>query len=97
MASKDLKIERLGGIAGYGSPNSRLKSRGSCATAALAKADQEAVERLFAARSKSKGPAFPDGFYYRITRETAKGHETVEVPEASVPAALVACVKDEIV
>ena len=97
MASDELKIERLGGVAGFGLPSSRLKSRGSCATATLTKADQDAVERLFAAKSKKKGPAFPDGFYYRITRATAKGHETVEVPEASVPAALVACVKDEIV
>lgn len=96
MASNDLRIERLGGIAGYGLPNSRLKSRGSCAMATLTKADQAAVERLFAAKAKAKGPAFPDGFHYRITWETAKGPKTVDVPEASMPAALVACVKDEI-
>jgi hypothetical protein len=38
----------------------------------------------------------PDGFRYRITRQTSKGPQTVEVPENSVPTALKNCVKDEL-
>ncbi len=92
----DLKIERMGGLAGFGLPKSRLKSRGRCALEDLSKADQTSVAALFAGKSRRDKPGMADGFRYRITRETAKGPETVEVPEALVPAAIAACVRDEI-
>lgn len=93
----DLKIERLGGLAGFGLPNSRLKSFGRCKLSDLTDTDQKTVDALFADKNISGQPAQTDVFRYRITRETAKGTETVEVPETLVPSSLVACVKDEIV
>ncbi|UVK35735.1 hypothetical protein LHFGNBLO_006600 (plasmid) [Mesorhizobium sp. AR10] len=92
----DLKIEKVGGLAGFGLPNSRLKSRGSLAAKDLTKADQAAVEALFANKDKGGTSAVADEFRYRITRETAKGPETIEVAEHAVPEALAASVKDEI-
>jgi hypothetical protein len=93
-----LKIERLGGVAGFGGPH--LKSRGECALAELSAADQAAVESLFASAGKGKARGLPDqgkmrdGFSYRISRQTATGTAEVVVPESMVPAALVSSVKD---
>ena len=86
-----LKIERVGGIAGFGGP--RLKSRGEVALSDLSSADRKAVESLFA---DPKGPEArrgeADAFSYRITR----GEKTIEVPEHAVPSTIRNSVKDEL-
>lgn len=85
-----LKIERVGGVAGFGGPH--LKSRGELAVSDLSPADQKAVAGLFAGTTKA-APAHPgqaDAFTYRITR----GAQTIDVPEHAVPAALRNSVKD---
>lgn len=85
-----LKIERVGGLAGFGGPH--LKSRGELALTDLSAADHKTVEALFA-NPKAAGAAPPgqaDAFRYRITR----GTETIEVPEHAVPAAIRNSVKD---
>lgn len=91
-----IKIEKIGGLGGFGGPN--LKSRGERSYAELSAADQAAVDALFAPKPKSRGaaanPQMRDGFSYRISRQTATGVETVEVPENKVPAALISSVKD---
>ena len=56
-ASVILKIERLGGIAGFGGPN--LKSEGEYALADLSAADQERVEALLGTYVRR----FRDDFY----------------------------------
>ena len=92
-----LKIERIGGLAGFGVPGSRIKSSGELATSALSAADQAAVEALFqnpAGRQKP-GPE-RDAFRYRITRVKDGREQTIEVPEAVVPQALTACVSDKL-
>jgi len=85
-----LKIERVGGFAGFGGPH--LKSRGEVALSDLSAADQKAVESLFA--DPNKGPAAhpgqADSFSYRITR----GATTIEVPEHAVPSTIKNSVKD---
>jgi hypothetical protein len=92
-----LHVERLGGLANFGGARSRVRSRGQIDTAALSAADRRAVDALF----QSGGGAAPHGaadeFRYRISRTTPGGTETVEAPEGHVPAALAACVKDELV
>jgi len=92
-----LIVERLGGLAGFGLPGSRLQSRGEQSIAALSPADQAAVEALFRNPVPSPGSGQErDGFRYRITR-SVKGHdEAVEVPESAVPAAIRACVSDKL-
>ena len=85
-----LKIERVGGLAGFGGPH--LKSRGELALTDLSSADHKTVEALFA-NPKSVAappPGQADAFRYRITR----GTETIEVPEHAVPAAIRNSVKD---
>ena len=90
-----LKVERVGGFAGFGLSGSRLRSQGEQEMSALSAADQAAVEALFRNRGRvtAAGPQ-ADGFRYRITRVAGGQEETVEVPEAAVPAALRNCVTD---
>ena len=89
-----LQIERLGGIAGFGGPH--LKSRGEVRLSDLSPVDRQAVESLFADPQQGM-PAQPgeaDAFRYRITRQTAAGPQTIEVPGNAVPAALRDSVRD---
>jgi hypothetical protein len=90
-----LEVERVGGFAGFGSPGSHLRSRGRIEAADLAPADRTAVEALFEA--PPPGDQTPDAFRYRLTRQTAHGPQTVEVPERHVPMAVRSIVKDELV
>jgi hypothetical protein len=96
MSMDDIKIERLGGLAGYGSPHSRLKSRGTARIENLSAEDRQAVEALFGKRKAAKPSLMRDGFSYRITWQGKDGERTVEVPEEAVPASLIATIKDEI-
>ncbi len=93
----ELTIEKIGGLAGFGLPNSRLRSRGSCTAEELTAADRGAVDALFAGKRARASPAGGDQFRYRITRQAAAGEQSVEVAEADVPAKLMASLKDEIV
>ena len=87
----ELKIERVGGIGGFGLPGSRLKSRGVVGLHTLTDADRQAVENLFAKGDAARDNNNPHGFRYRITR----GDQTVEVGEGEAPAALTGAVRDE--
>jgi len=89
-------VERIGGFAGFGGPGSRLQSSGTLDTSALADADRDSIERLFASPAPSSAPN-PDGYVYRLTRQTLSGSQTVEVPEQRVPDAVRRVVKDRIV
>jgi hypothetical protein len=96
-----LTIERIGGIAGFGLPGSRIKSGGQLALERLSAADLKSVNELFAGQrgqsaSRQASPV-RDGFAYRITRSVGQTVECVEIDEAQVPAALLKCVKDRLV
>jgi len=91
-----LKVERIGGLAGIGGPGAHVRSRGQLAFTSLSEADQRCVENLFKTRGKTKPSALRDGFCYRISRSAESGAESIEVAEAMLPAAIVACVKDEL-
>ena len=94
-----IKIEKIGGLGGFGGPH--LKSYGERDVAELLLAARTALNLLFS-RRKGKLLKLPnnmqirDGFNYRISRETEAGIETIVVPESMVPAALIACIKDSI-
>lgn len=98
-----LHVERLGGLAGFGAGRSRIRSVGQIDSGALPPAVQQVVERLFqtgegvAAHAQRRSKTLVrDGFYYRLSRTTEAGLQTVEVPEAAMPTELVACVRDEL-
>ena len=88
-----IHIERTGGFAGFGLPGSHLQSRGEMALSELSPADRAAIDALFDGKG-SAGAPMPDGFRYRITRQTAGRTQTIEAPESKVPAALRESVKD---
>jgi hypothetical protein len=90
-----LKIERIGGLGGFGLAGSKIKSSGEAAVSALSADDQASVAALFHGPANQPGPAQArDGFRYRITR--VDDGKTVEVPESAVPSALKACVSDKL-
>ena len=92
-----VKIEKIGGLAGYGLPGSRLKSRGETAVSALSAADQAWLEASFQKPPRSQEAGNErDTHCYRITRTTNGRDQTIEVPEALVPHALKACVTDKL-
>lgn len=92
-----LQVERVGGVAGFGGSRSRIRSRGEVDTLALTAEDQLRIEGMFQSPQPPQPPRGPDQFRYKITRPTPAGAETVEVHEENLPAALLACVKDELV
>jgi hypothetical protein len=92
-----LKIERVGGLAGYGVSGSKVKSTGEQAVSALSTADQASVESLFRDPKGQQGSGLErDAFRYRISRVINGKNQTVEVPESAVPPALKACVSDKL-
>lgn len=89
-----LKIERLGGLAGFGLPQSRLRSVGQLDLSALPAHVLSAVDALF---DRPNDPQHsPDAFRYRLTRSTPAGEHTIEVPESAVPEAVSSAVQDEL-
>jgi hypothetical protein len=91
-----LKVERIGGFAGFGGTSSSLRSIGEIDTEQLSIEDRKIVEELFASKSKDSITS-RDTFRFRISRISSTGTETVETGEERVPGAVKACVKDEIV
>jgi hypothetical protein len=83
-----LRIERLGGHDRAGFPDSHVESRGSLTLSKLSPADREAIEDLFNHPEKMKrAPAGAADFeVYCITRQTAAGSQTIEVPFNAAPA-----------
>ena len=92
-----VKIEKIGGLAGFGLPGSRIKSSGETGISALSRADQAWVEALFQKPPRSQQAGNErDTHCYRITRTKNGRDQTVEVPEAQVPHAIKACVTDKL-
>jgi emfourin len=91
-----LHVERVGGFPGIGNPRSALRSCGEIALTDLSQADRAAIDELF--RNPPRvASAVRDGFRYRIARGEGSAAQTIEVPEATVPAVVAACVKDTFV
>jgi hypothetical protein len=89
-----LEIERLGGLAGFGTPSSHLRSRGQLDISTLSAEDRRAVQLLFSRPPPSSSK--PDELRDRLTRWTDKGPESIEVPETQVPAAVRSAIKDQL-
>jgi len=92
-----LRIERLGGLPGIGTPRSALKSCGEILLSDLSQAERAAIDNLFRNPPRAGPSVARDAFRYRLSRDGAAGAETIEVPEAAVPAIVAASVKDTFV
>lgn len=90
-----LKIERLGGLAGFGGVNSHVRSEGQVEMSALSVAEQKEVEALFVSHGANSSP-MPDAFRYKLSRTTLAGTEVIEVPESVLPPVIRQSVKDEL-
>lgn len=98
-------MERVGGVAGFGTSRARIRSHGQCDTGQLSSAEAEAVEKLFQSTASravpvsSASPASPasaDAFTLRLTRTDAQGTHSVVVPESVVPSSLLRHLKNEL-
>lgn len=94
-----VRVERVGGLAGFGGAGSHLASRGEVDLSTLNDVDRRVVAALLA-----RGPSerterqSRDAFRYRITHVDEAGAEQItEVDEHELPAALRDCVRDEFV
>ena len=90
-----IDVERLGGLAGYGMPGSRLRSRGHIMADELNATDRTALSELFL-RPIEAIAWVRDAFRYHLTRQSDCGPQTVIVAEASVPDVIRSCVQDEL-
>jgi hypothetical protein len=91
-----LKIERIGGLAGFGGANSHLRSSGEIDMDKLSAKDKKVVEDLFISKARAGKTLNMDTFRYRISRMTSDGMESIEADEEKIPGAVRQCVKDEI-
>lgn len=85
-SKKRLKVEKIGGFAGFGlSPN--LTSSGEIDLQSLPKKEQSHMKSLLT--SKEDEAAFkaprPDGFRYRVSWTDTKGHHSREFDEDELP------------
>jgi len=87
-----LSIERVGGLAGFGGPDAKIRGRGCVDLDTLSAGDRAVVDALFTQPRREATPA-PDTFRYKISR----GADAVEVPEGALPQAVVNAVKDELI
>lgn len=91
-----LKIERIGGLAGFGG-NSQIRSLGEIDLDELSNEDKQVIENLFASNANEKGTLARDTFRYRISRVTSKGIESIEADEENIPGVVKQSVKDEFI
>jgi len=92
-----LKVERIGGLPGFGKANSHLRSTGEINMVDLSEDDRQKIEALFKSPTTIKSTKAPHAFRYRITRTTASGTESVEAGEEKIPDVIRRCVKDEFI
>ena len=92
-----LKVERIGGFAGFGGFNSRLRSIGEIDLNKLSQEDKETVDNLFKSQKNAGKDIAPDEFRYRISRTTARGTENIEAGERAVPNLIKQLVRDQII
>jgi hypothetical protein len=96
-----LSVERIGGLAGFGAAGAHIRSKGQLALNSLPESEQQLVEALFKTYDKPQPSAPPsvqcDAFSYKISCASKFGAKTIEVPEAALPAMIIACIKDELI
>ena len=92
---KTIKVEKLGGFAGFGS-SAHLKSEGEVELDALPGPDRATLARLLA-RDDKDHPDSLSRFVYRLSWREAGKIRSVDVAEDELPHSVVAAVKDKLV
>jgi hypothetical protein len=91
-----LTIERTGGLAGFGGP-AKVRSRGNVDLDTLSEGDRAAIDSLFTQHRHGSRESAPDAFRYRLSRQRNGAIETVDVPEAALPAVVMSSITDELI
>lgn len=90
-----IDVERFGGLAAYGMPGSRIRSRGYIMAKDLSISDQALLRELFL--TPAEAPSWMrDAFRYHLTRQSDCGPQTVIVGETGVPESIRDSVHDEL-
>jgi len=89
-----LKVERVGGLAGFGGVASRVKSQGEVHLESLSDDVRQQVTQLLKPGPVAPASAVRDGFRYRLSLTTGSDVKQAEIPEELVPDAIRKCVKD---
>lgn len=90
-----IEVERFGGLAGYGMPGSRIRSRGYVLAKDLNTSDQALLREIFL--SPVEAPTWMrDAFRYHLTRQSDCGPQTVIVAESMVPEVIRDALHDEL-
>ena len=92
-----LKIERIGGLAGFGGQNSHIKSTGEIETDDLSEEDRNTVNDLFKSPENQAKTTGADTFRYKISRNTPEGLESIEAGEEKIPDVILQSVKDKLI
>ncbi|MFM7315450.1 MAG: protealysin inhibitor emfourin [bacterium] len=89
------RVEKLGGLAGFGGPLSRVKSVGQMDESALDEPVRQFLRDRFASTSSTETMGRPDEFQYKITLETSGVEKTIILPESQTPLVIRQSVRDE--
>jgi len=92
---KRIKVEKLGGFAGFGS-SAHLRSEGEVELEKLPEPDRDKVAKLLDRDAKDH-PSSLSQFVYRLTWEEDGKARSVDVGEDELPASVVAAVKDTLI
>ena len=93
-----LRLQRTGGIGGFGIPGSRVVSQGEVDMDALSTMDRRVVEALFQKKSRDESASLHrDGFSYRLSRLVEGNEEVITITESELPQVLRECIHDEFV
>ena len=92
---KRIKVEKLGGFAGFGS-SAHLRSEGEVELEQLPEPDRAKIARLLARDSKDH-PSSLSQFVYRLTWEDGGKTRSVDVGEDELPPSVVAAVTDKLI
>ena len=92
---KRIRIEKLGGFAGFGS-SAHLRSEGEVELEELPEPDRDKVAKLLA-RDDQDHPSSLSQFVYRLSWEEGGKTRSVDVAEDELPRSVVAAVKDTLI
>lgn len=97
----ELHVERIGGLAGLGTPMCAIRSAGRCDLESLNASDRASIQKLFDNQGKAKrstrATQARDTLKYRLSQMIDGQSVVIEVDESELPHSVVLCVKDTLI